>query len=478
MRPSPRTLGLVALLAAALAVPLLAGDDDAERRGTVRLVTSFEPPALHDGLSRAQAAEVDRAIAAYHRRAGRIATAKVDGLAAFPFFPQAGILGRDLFLNNFTDQNPAVGLVRDWDCSDYTYDGHQGHDSLIRSFREQEIGVPVFAVLPGTVIATHDGEPDHNVAWDPAKQANYAVVDHGGGLTTLYFHFKSGSVAVAPGQAVVPGTQLGSTGSSGLSDWPHLHLETRQDNHWLEPSAGPCRTGDTRWETQSPVARDPYIADAYLSRGSAGFHDADSFLRDEAPRAGSFVKGPQTIGARIDLRNVPPTPAYSVRVLDPKKREVVSAAGFFGNATMRHLFAVAFDFDLALDQLGTWRVIAEIEGMPRIEAPFLVVAKPSQARNRKPNRITATLTPKSPAAGRAMTCTVDTSLVAEDADYDVVGYRYEWRVNGKLARTVTSAALSDLLAADVAPLGAKVICKVTPTDLASSGPTATAVARD
>jgi len=469
---------LLALLAAALAVPLVAGSDAAASRGSAQLAAFFEPPELRDGISRAQAVEIDRVIAAYKRRTGGAASAKVDGPGAFPFFPQAGILGRDLFLNNFTDQNPAVGLVRDWDCSDYTYDGHQGHDSLVRTFREQEIGVPVFAVLPGTVVDAHDGEPDRNVEWDQSKRANYVVVDHGGGLITLYFHFKTGSVAVTPGQAVVAGTQLGLTGSSGLSDWPHLHLETRQDNHWLEPSAGPCRSGDTRWAAQPPVMRDPYIADAYLSSGPIVLLDNDDFLSDEAPRAGSFAKGEQVIGARIDLRNLPASPAYHVRVLDAQRHVVTENSGVLSNHGFRHLSVAVFSFFLDLDTLGTWRVIADVEGMPRIDAPFLVVGKPSQVKNRKPNRITATMTPKAPAAGRAMTCTVNTSLVAEDPDFDVVGYRYEWRVNNKVVRTVTSAALTDFLAAGVAAPGAKMSCRVTPTDLASFGPTAIAVARD
>ena len=39
-------------------------------------------------------------------------------------------------------------------------DGHHGHDANIRSFKEQAIGVPVFAALDGVVAAAHDGEPE------------------------------------------------------------------------------------------------------------------------------------------------------------------------------------------------------------------------------------------------------------------------------------------------------------------------------
>jgi len=476
--PSPRSLGVLVLLAVGLAVPLLAGNESGGTVNSGRLLAFFAPEEPRDGLAPEQAAGVDRAIDAYHRRAGYASTPKVGEPVAFPFFPQAGILGRDLFLNNFTDQDPAPGLVRDWDCSAYTYDGHQGHDSLIRSFREQAIGVPIFAVLAGTVIDTHDGEPDMNTVWDPANRANYVVVDHGGGLTTTYLHMRSGSVAVSPGETVTAGTQLGLTGSSGFSDWPHLHLETRQDNHWIEPSAGPCRSGDSLWEAQPPVFRDGYVADAYLSRGPIPIRHPDDYLLDEAPRAGSFLKGRQPVGLRVDFRNLPPSPALGIRVLDPRRREVVSISGALANSTVQHLGVVTFGFDLALETVGTWHFIADVEGMPPIDMPFKVVANAAQLGNRKPNKTAATLTPRSPVEGRVLTCTVNGSPITEDPDYDVVGYRYDWRVNGRLVRSVTSAALTDLLAADVASPGDKVQCRVTPTDLRSFGPSATAVARD
>ena len=481
IRPSLRSLGVLVVLAIGCALPLVARGEKAETAAPAnsgRLLAFFAPEEPRDGLAPEQAAMIDRAIDAYHRRAGYASTPKVGEPVAFPFFPQAGILGRDLFLNNFTDQDPASGLVRDWDCSEYTYDGHQGHDSLIRSFREQAIGVPIFAVLPGTVVDTHDGEPDMNTVWDPDNRANYVVLDHGGGLTTLYLHMRSGSVAVAPGEAVTAGTQLGLTGSSGFSDWPHLHLETRQDNRWIEPSTGPCRSGASMWESQPPVFRDGYVADAYLTRGPVLILDPGDYLRDEAPRAGSFLKGRQPVGVRLDFRNLPPRAALVIRVLDPRKHEVVSISGSFANRAVQHLSVVTFGFDLALETVGTWRFVADVEGMQRIDMPFKVVTNTAQLGNRKPNKVTATLTPRSPIEGRVLTCTVNASAISEDPDYDVVGFRYDWRVNGRLVRSATSAASTDLLAAGVASPGDKVQCKVTPTDLRSFGPTATAVARD
>ena len=148
--PAIRLHGGIAIMAALLAFsPAAAADEPREPSGG--LVESMAVPEPRDAIAPGQLAEIRAAIAAYEKRHPARAR-KDEGPFLYPFFPHAGILGRDLFLNNFTDQDPSRGLVLDWDCSDYTYDDHHGHDSLIRSFREQAIGVPVFAALDGVVV--------------------------------------------------------------------------------------------------------------------------------------------------------------------------------------------------------------------------------------------------------------------------------------------------------------------------------------
>jgi hypothetical protein len=66
--------------------------------------------------------------------------------------------------------------------------------------------------------------------------------------------------------------------------------------------------------------------------------------------------------------------------------------------------------------------------------------------------------------------------VTEDPDYDIVRYRYRWTVGGRLARSVSSAALSDVLREGAATAGAAVRCAVTPSDGTVFGPTAAVAA--
>lgn len=62
---------------------------------------------------------------------------------------------------------------------------------------------------------------------------NHVIVDHGGGLTSVYGHLYS--IAVAVGQAVDTTTTLGYEGSTGVSTGPHVHFEIRVSGQPVNP---------------------------------------------------------------------------------------------------------------------------------------------------------------------------------------------------------------------------------------------------
>lgn len=77
------------------------------------------------------------------------------------------------------------------------------------------VGQPIIAAASGTVV--HAG-------WRGGYGLT-VVIDHGGGMATLYAH--QSALAVSTGQRVEGGQKIGEVGSTGYSTGPHLHFEVR-----------------------------------------------------------------------------------------------------------------------------------------------------------------------------------------------------------------------------------------------------------
>lgn len=85
-------------------------------------------------------------------------------------------------------------------------------------------GQPIVASASGTVVS----------AGPRGGYGNAVVIDHGGGLATLYAH--QSSVAVSSGQSVERGQVIGYIGCTGYCTGPHLHFEVRVGGRPVDPS--------------------------------------------------------------------------------------------------------------------------------------------------------------------------------------------------------------------------------------------------
>lgn len=381
----------------------------------------------------------------------------------FTFHPLGGSLYRDLYTMNFVDLAPSAGLL-DWDCTDFTYDGHDASDVMLRSFGEQDIGVPVFAALDGTVVATHDGEPDKNRSCTGV--ANYVVIDHAGGRQTQYLHLRRNSVQVAVGEVVRAGDQLGLAASSGCSTYPHLHFATYDDATVVEPYAGPCRPGASEWLAQTPIERTLYMGDLNITDVDIASYPG---LPVDMPRTGTFITGTRAVYFWTILNNLPASSSIRARYRRPDSTIALDTGSLsLGNSFYRWSWWWLGRL-VNLDQPGTWQLLVEVNGNELVEAPFEVVASTGEVTNRAPSPVALTLEPDAPDEADVLVCRVNGDLVLDDPDYDIVRYTYEWTVDGTPVRSVVSAARSDALPHHTGSNGQVVGCRVTPSDGTASG---------
>jgi len=85
-------------------------------------------------------------------------------------------------------------------------------------------GSPIYAAGSGEVILSRYGGNGYG---------RYIVIDHGGGVTTLYGHCSS--LLVKVGDRVGKGTLIARVGSTGLSTGPHCHFEVRHGGSTVPP---------------------------------------------------------------------------------------------------------------------------------------------------------------------------------------------------------------------------------------------------
>lgn len=88
-----------------------------------------------------------------------------------------------------------------------------------------DTGTPIRAAEAGTVVYA---------GWQ-GGYGNTIIIDHGGGMTTLYAHCSQ--LYARNGQTVQKGEAIAAVGSTGMSTGPHLHFEVRINGEPQNPLA-------------------------------------------------------------------------------------------------------------------------------------------------------------------------------------------------------------------------------------------------
>ncbi|KQO11028.1 hypothetical protein ASF12_11715 [Paenibacillus sp. Leaf72] len=93
-----------------------------------------------------------------------------------------------------------------------------------------------FAAPQGTAIhAAESGVVIMAQRW--SGYGNAVIIDHGGGMWTLYGHIREGGIKVSKGDSVTKGQKIAEVGSTGNSTGPHLHFEVRINGTTTDPSS-------------------------------------------------------------------------------------------------------------------------------------------------------------------------------------------------------------------------------------------------
>ena len=92
-------------------------------------------------------------------------------------------------------------------------------------------GMDIGASTGADIIAAADGEVV--IATYSYSAGNYIMIDHGGGVSTVYMHCSQ--LLVSKGAKVKQGQVIAKVGSTGYSTGPHLHFGIRSGGTYVNP---------------------------------------------------------------------------------------------------------------------------------------------------------------------------------------------------------------------------------------------------
>ncbi len=112
---------------------------------------------------------------------------------SFLSLPIDGTKGKDWLIVNYVDWETAG--FKDHHCGSKSYDGHQGTDFVIRSFKHMDSGVNVLAAASGRITFIQDGGFDRETEGDSSKKfGNYITIKHPNNYYSYYAHLKKNSI--------------------------------------------------------------------------------------------------------------------------------------------------------------------------------------------------------------------------------------------------------------------------------------------
>lgn len=130
-------------------------------------------------------------------------------------------------------QNPYSGGAFTWPCPSSTRitSDYGTRVSPTSGASSNHKGIDIGADAGATIVAAADGIV--KAANYSSAAGNYVMIDHGGGLYTVYMHCSS--LAVSEGTSVSAGQTIAYVGSTGISTGNHLHFGVSLNGSYVSP---------------------------------------------------------------------------------------------------------------------------------------------------------------------------------------------------------------------------------------------------
>lgn len=136
-------------------------------------------------------------------------------------------------LRSLQSSGTYVGGVLQWPVPGYThinsYFGNRKHPIL--KVPKFHTGIDIEVPAGKNVVAAGNGKVV--TACSLGGYGRTVIIDHGGGIMTLYAH--NSKLLVSEGSNVVKGQKIALVGSTGVSTGPHVHFEVRKNGQYVNP---------------------------------------------------------------------------------------------------------------------------------------------------------------------------------------------------------------------------------------------------
>lgn len=121
-----------------------------------------------------------------------------------------------------------------WPCpsSSRITSGFGGRSSPTEGASSNHKGIDIGASSGSDIVAAADGTV--TISTYSYSAGNYIMINHGGGVSTVYMHCSK--LLVSVGETVKKGQVIAKVGSTGYSTGPHLHFGVRVNGAYANPS--------------------------------------------------------------------------------------------------------------------------------------------------------------------------------------------------------------------------------------------------